>query len=1206
MTDTHTVMYIINTAIQEESPVYIRYRDYHGNLSERMISPLEWVETDKVLAYCHLRREERNFKVRNIVEISREPFPEPIHAAPVNPSLSDNPTPRPKAVPVPTPNTINSSTRVPPFSKVSSTENWQALLSYYRDCLNYEYQHQFSFYKKDLYLLRMADSEAYSFLSAANYLEFRYDQMDERLINFLDSRNKKNQQLCFGNSFVNLSAGEITPLLFVPINIDHKLRDRLVLKPEEVCLSYASLLKLNFSSEEVSDFIDEYDNFLNREPSLMDLEKYVVNTLSERLTRPLPIFSHEDYSINAITDYSIYAGAGFFWADSRFTGNLIKELAELRGTSNWLEVPKILPGLLNQMPEHHHTPAPDFIQDQKFYVTDINTQQRKAAQAVAEHPVTIITGPPGTGKSQLVLNLIAQAYLQGQTVLFASHNNKAVDVVMDRLQGEINFQGAIRTGSRENRKRAVDQMESALNQIHKPDLSGFQQKYQEGKIVLQTSHDTLQQVRDLLGKLQSYQTEKEEVLDRIPFAWRENFNQMNFPFNEREKSRILEVLSELSENFRLLNHHRQHLIGQIREIFSNKENQTSSLRPFVEYELKWGQFAGGLLQKEDFASIREVKEYCLLWGNILKILSIKKALDDLAKEHREIKQQIEVNSNQFDDEQNGIVLEISDKSAEELHSYRQRIEEMQNKFDQIKNNRFSWVQRILNSLNLIKPLKHLQRQLQLMQSEIGFKTMLPNSNGDDLDYVAESLQVLNIIVTTGDLLQKEKTLQEKIKELSSQQTDLKRSIPEEITSEFVRLNVADLSIDLLKDALFEIEQTAEKFEAELIGHHQRAIRFFIKNEELLTIISSIQKLDEFSEVKGTFDLHENLTEQEILDWALLWRLALVMWEVNSVIFHSQSQLEKLPPEDQAFATYQNASQSLFQLAGDLMRATWFKRAAETPNDTFVGTGQYITAVRQLNELDFGRDGGAYSVLKDQERRNFPHAIKMFPIWAITNLTARSNFPLSSGLFDLVIIDEASQCDIPSVIPLLYRAKKVVIIGDPNQLRHVASLNAKLNDQIGEKYGVGLDAFSYTTLSLYDIGARSVGRHPGAILLDEHYRSDPRIITFSNEEFYGSQLVIKTDLTRRGYSKEFLNTRGGVSWLNVSGEYERPQNGSAENHAEFRQIQELLPRVLEALDNNGYTHATVGIVTPFRAQENLLRRWLNQAYLNSNRIRSGTA
>ena len=83
---------------------------------------------------------------------------------------------------------------------------------------------------------------------------------------------------------------------------------------------------------------------------------------------------------------------------------------------------------------------------------------------------------------------------------------------------------------------------------------------------------------------------------------------------------------------------------------------------------------------------------------------------------------------------------------------------------------------------------------------------------------------------------------------------------------------------------------------------------------------------------------------------------------------------------------------------------------------------------------------------------------MFPIWAITNLTARTNFPLEFGLFDLLIIDEASQCDIPSAIPLIYRAKKVVIIGDPNQLRHVALLRDGLDRILGKNTTSDLKLF----------------------------------------------------------------------------------------------------------------------------------------------------
>lgn len=51
-------------------------------------------------------------------------------------------------------------------------------------------------------------------------------------------------------------------------------------------------------------------------------------------------------------------------------------------------------------------------------------------------------------------------------------------------------------------------------------------------------------------------------------------------------------------------------------------------------------------------------------------------------------------------------------------------------------------------------------------------------------------------------------------------------------------------------------------------------------------------------------------------------------------------------------------------------------------------------------------------------------------------------PFAPAIYDLLIIDEASQCDIASILPLLYRVKRVVIIGDNKQLPHISSISKK--------------------------------------------------------------------------------------------------------------------------------------------------------------------
>jgi hypothetical protein len=78
-----------------------------------------------------------------------------------------------------------------------------------------------------------------------------------------------------------------------------------------------------------------------------------------------------------------------------------------------------------------HSPPAD--QQPLLEVLPLNSEQRQAVRQALSNPLTVITGPPGTGKSQVVMSILVNAARQGKTVLFASKNNKAVDVVETRV-----------------------------------------------------------------------------------------------------------------------------------------------------------------------------------------------------------------------------------------------------------------------------------------------------------------------------------------------------------------------------------------------------------------------------------------------------------------------------------------------------------------------------------------------------------------------------------------------------------------------------------------------------------------------------------------------------------------------------------------------------------------------------------------------------
>src|SRR5205823_12695839 len=218
---------------------------------------------------------------------------------------------------------------------------------------------------------------------------------------------------------------------------------------------------------------------------------------------------------------------------------------------------------------------------------------------------------------------------------------------------------------------------------------------------------------------------------------------------------------------------------------------------------------------------------------------------------------------------------------------------------------------------------------------------------------------------------------------------------------------------------------------------------------------------------------------------------------------------------------------------------------------------------------------------------FPKVTKLLPCWAVTSLSARGRIPFAAGIFDLVVIDEASQCDIASALPLLFRARRAVIIGDPLQLKHVSTLAPQQDRLVLGAHGLaeGHAAWAYSVNSLFDL-ARSLCRHEDIVSLRDHHRSHRDIIGFSNRHFYRGGLRVATDHERL---KRAQAGAPAVRWVDAPGRVARPSRGGAVNGPE---AQALVAEARKLIVDLGYAGA-VGVVTPFRAQANRIRTLAQQ-------------
>ena len=141
--------------------------------------------------------------------------------------------------------------------------------------------------------------------------------------------------------------------------------------------------------------------------------------------------------------------------------------------------------------------------------------------------------------------------------------------------------------------------------------------------------------------------------------------------------------------------------------------------------------------------------------------------------------------------------------------------------------------------------------------------------------------------------------------------------------------------------------------------------------------------------------------------------------------------------------------------------------------------------------------------------------KVSPLLLVSPETASSMLPLVAGLYDIVVIDEASQMFVAEALPMLYRAKHALIAGDRQQMPPAdffaygdAEEDEAEEDEAFETQGRELIAAEgvYRLLDAAE-EALPAGSHC-KLSLQVHYRSERKeLIDFSNHAFYDGNLVI---------------------------------------------------------------------------------------------------
>ena len=235
-----------------------------------------------------------------------------------------------------------------------------------------------------------------------------------------------------------------------------------------------------------------------------------------------------------------------------------------------------------------------------------------------------------------------------------------------------------------------------------------------------------------------------------------------------------------------------------------------------------------------------------------------------------------------------------------------------------------------------------------------------------------------------------------------------------------------------------------------------------------------------------------------------------------------------------------------------------------------------------------------------EEEDFRPLLDAFPCWCVTTYAVSDSLPLKPGMFDVAIIDEASQCDIASCFPILFRAKRAVIVGDDKQLPHLSFLEKAKEQSFLSQYGIPEKyqlIWRFRTNSMFDLADYY---SMNSVMLDEHFRSLPPIIEFSNREFYNGKIRIM----RKDFEKipvlELVQVPDGKV------DFDATRN-LPEVEAVVKRLYDI---VVEDERNNPNKPVTIGLISPFRAQVEALKvavsKVLSDHMIKKHEIEIGTA
>ena len=870
----------------------------------------------------------------------------------------------------------------------------------------------------------------------------------------------------------------------------------------------------------------------------------------------------------------------------------------------------------------------DRLNEPLLFPLHANEEQKDIARRLANNLAVTVQGPPGTGKSHTIANLICHLLANGKRVLVTSEKDKALRVLMNKIPDSIlplcvSYLGGDR--------QSLQQIESSIRYIS-TGLSDYDGKVLEKEIAglshqlemirrqMQMTKRNIVRFMELDAKAQPYEDKLYQpyelaqlISDRYQqYCWFIDKVEMDeiMPLTNEEFVSLWDLKCQLPKDYEQLlqwelpdltvvprvSHYekllteRVNLVRDCQKVESNDYFYTRFISPTLlpsliqkvedtliqieqleRNELK-AVFKQSLVSKEQYKkleSIYETIDSLLYQINECDMLLVDTTVQCAFLDHPKLMAYIQM-----------VRDRVQSKSflAPMMQSFNKEFKQFY-ETTRLNGHRLETSEDIKKLIVFTERETHIQRLKQVWHTQLNDVGLTQYDQMIDYSHLLKQLRF--ILHTTSSIFE--------LNDIIKHQLTISLELGEHTLDEL------HLLYDRLKSAYYHHQLTAfdEAYEDAMITYHVELMKqathplaqqlYEALVEKDLTRYQTIyQELEHLQQTKESYEVFNQY----------LTKLNAVTPQFAQFIISRLARKEPIPGTFEDIFTYAKLNTFLIELN------TWDVEALEEKLEYLEAEEKKLISelihkmtwnqlIKQItpeqdralqmwmyNLSRIGKGTGKQAdALKKESRLQMEKCQDAIPVWIMPIKEAIETFKVDPDLFDVVIIDESSQCNILS-LPILMRAKKAVIVGDEQQISPVVpGISDKQVKELYHRYlqqDLELQAFDLET-SIYDIGMQ-VFSSKGRLMLKEHFRSVPEIISFSNGMFYHDEMIpLKLPMTPKEQKQPVV-----AVYVEKAKRDDRKIN--------TKEAQLIVDHITQMVQDPAYKNHTMGVISLLGAEQ----------------------